>query len=125
VFVASADVLHKGHGSNLLIGNYIRYITKNRLMLIFKDLPFSILVRHFHHLLIGQLALFIQYRRPLDSILGYLYFLRQIPHVLHERRRILAARVLSNKEIDGIIASSPESVRLTRWMPRGKQKGNT
>jgi GT2 family glycosyltransferase len=87
-FVANADVLHKGHGSSLPTGDYIRFVTRNRLMLIGKNIPSSLLVRHLHHLLIGQLDLFIQYRRPFDSVIGYLSFLGQIP-VLHERRRIL------------------------------------
>ncbi len=92
MFVASANVLHKGHGSNLPLRDYIRLVTRNRLMLIGKNIPFSLIVKHFHNLLIGQMVLFIQYRHPFDSVIGYLYFLRQIPHVLHERRRILAAK---------------------------------
>ncbi|MFZ3147620.1 MAG: glycosyltransferase family 2 protein [Methanothrix sp.] len=122
VFVASADVLHKGHGSNLPTGDYIRFITRNRLMLIGKNIPFSLLVRHFHHILIGQLVLFIQYRRPFDSIIGYFSFLRQTPHVLHERRRILAKSVLSDKEIDRLLDPSPEGVCLPRWILERMQR---
>ena len=124
MFVASADVLHKGHGSNLPTGDYIRFITRNRLMLIGKNIPFSLLGRHLHHILIGQLALFIQYRRPFDSVIGYLSFLRQIPHVLHERRRILAKSVLSDKEIDRLLDPSPEGVCLPRWILERIRRGN-
>jgi GT2 family glycosyltransferase len=124
MFVASADVLHKGHGSKLPSGDYIRFMTRNRLMLIGKNIPFSLLVRHFHHLLIGQIALFIQYRHPFDSVVGYLSFLRQIAHVLHERRRILAATRLSDQEIDRLLDLSPEGVCLPGWILERIRRGN-
>lgn len=123
MFVASADVLHKGHGSNLPSGDYIRFMTRNRLMLIGKNIPFSLLVRHFHHLLIGQIALFIQYRHPFDSVVGYLSFLRQIPHVLRERRRILSARRLSDQEIDRLLDPTPEGVCLPGWILKMMRRG--
>ena len=116
MYVESADVLHKGHGSSLPTGDYIRFVTRNRLMLIGKNIPFSLLVRHFHHIFIGQLDLFLQYRHPLDSVIGYLSFLRQIPHVIHERRRILARKVLSDQEIDQLLDPSPEGVFLPRYI---------
>jgi GT2 family glycosyltransferase len=122
-FAANADVLHKGHGSNLPTGNYIRFVTRNRLMLIGKNIPSSLLVRHFHHLLIGQLDLFIQYRRPFDSVIGYLSFLRQIPHVMHERRRILARRALSDKEIEALLDPSTEGMCLPRWILKMMRRG--
>ena len=80
------------------------------------DLSCALLVKHFHHLLIGQFALFIQYRRPFDSIMGYLSFLRQIPHVLRERRRILSLSRLSVQEIDQLLDRSPDGVSLPRWI---------
>lgn len=116
MYVASADVLHKGHGSNLPSGDYIRFMTRNRLMLIGKNVPFSLVMRHFHHLLIGQVALFVQYRHPIDSIVGYLNFLSQIPHVLRERRRILGATKLSEQEIERLLYLSPEGVCLPGWI---------
>jgi len=116
VFVANATVMHKGHGSNLPTGDYVRFMTRNRLMVLGKNIPFTLLVRHFHHLLIGQLALVIQYRRPFDSIIGYLSFLRQISHVLRERRRILALSRLSVQEIDQLLDRSPDGVSLPGWI---------
>ena len=123
VYVASADVLHKGHGSNLPTGSYVRFVTRNRLMLICKNIPFSLLLRHFHHILIGQLDLFIQYRSPFDSCLGYLSFLRQIPHVLHERRKILAVSKLSDQEIESLLDPSPKGVCLPGWMLMRVRRG--
>lgn len=118
VFVANATVMHKGHGSNLPTGDYVRFMTRNRLIVLGKNIPFPLLVRHFHHILIGQLALFIQYRRPFDSIIGYLSFFRQIPHVLRERHRILAPSRLSIQEIDQLLDRSSDGVCLPRWILR-------
>jgi GT2 family glycosyltransferase len=117
-FVASAVVLHKGHGSNLPSKDYIRFMTRNRLMLMGKNIPFSLLARHFRHILIGQLDLLIQYRHPFDSAIGYLTFLLQIPHIIHERRRILAARVVSVDEIEKMLDSSSENVSLLGWVSK-------
>lgn len=118
VFVPGAVVLHKGHGSNLPTRDYIRFVTRNRLMLIFKNVPFSLLVRHFHHIFIGQLDFLIQYRQPFDSAIGYLSFLLSSSHVLHERRRILAAKALSDDEIDKLLDLSPDGLCLPGWISK-------
>jgi hypothetical protein len=124
MFVASADVLHKGHGSNLPPGDYIRLMTRNRLMLLGKNIPFSLLVKHLHHILIGQLVLFVQYRHPFDSAIGYLSFLRLIPHVLRERHRILTATKLSDQEIDGLLDASTKGVCLPGWILERIRRGD-
>lgn len=116
IFISSAFVLHKGHGSALPRGDYIRFMTRNRLMILGKNIPSSLLLRHLCPLLIGQLALLIQYRRPLDSLIGYLSFLGLIPHVMRERRRIHAASKLSDQEIERLLDPSPEGVCLPRWL---------
>jgi GT2 family glycosyltransferase len=124
MFVASSDVLHKGHGSNLPSGDYIRFMTRNRLMLIGKNIPFSLIAKHFHHLLIGQLDLLIQYRRPLDSFMGYLSFLRRVPHILHERHRILSARKLSDREIEVLLDPSSEGVGVLKSTSERARRGD-
>jgi len=50
--------------------------------------------------------------------MGYLSFLRQIPHVLRERRRILSLSRLSVQEIDQLLDRSPDGVSLPRWILR-------
>ena len=85
-------------------------------MILGKNIPSSLLLRHLCPLLIGQLALLIQYRRPLDSLIGYLSFLGLIPHVMRERRRIHAASKLSDQEIERLLDPSPEGVCLPRWL---------
>jgi GT2 family glycosyltransferase len=117
-YVPSATVLHKGHGSGIPHRDYIRLVTRNRLMLFWKNIPLRLLVRHLHHLLAGQLALFVQYRSPFDSIAGYLSVVPRIPHIVRERRRILAARTLSDSEIDALLEMSREGISLPGWSNR-------
>ena len=78
-FVPTAVILHKGHGSALPNRAYIRLVTRNRLMLFGKNIPLRLLVCYLPQLLIGQLVLFIQYRRPISSITGYLSLIRELP----------------------------------------------
>jgi GT2 family glycosyltransferase len=124
IFISRAVVLHKGHGSALPRGDYIRFMTRNRLMLLGKNIPSSLLLRHLGSLLLGQLALLIQYRRPYDSLIGYLSFIGHLPYVIRERRRIGAARKLSDREIDGLLDPSPEGVCLPTWLLDMISRGN-
>jgi GT2 family glycosyltransferase len=122
-FAPTAVVLHKGHGSALPNRAYIRFVTRNRLMLFGKNIPLRLLVRHLPRLLVGQLVLFIQYRRPIASIRGYLSLIPELPHVIQERRRILAARQLSDREIDTLLVLSPEGIAVPHWLVRGAEGG--
>ena len=116
IYVPDAEVLHKGHGSALPSGDYIRFVTRNRLMLFGKNIPFSLLIRHLHHILVGQVALFFHYRHPFASLTGYASFLPEIPHVLKERRRILAGRAMKDDEIEELLIDSAEGISLPRWL---------
>jgi GT2 family glycosyltransferase len=117
-FAPAAVVLHKGHGSALPNRSYVSLVTRNRLMLFGKNIPLRLLVRHVPQLLIGQMVLFIQYRRPFTSIAGYLSLIPELPHVMRERRRILAARNLSDREIDSLLDLSPEGIAVPHWLVR-------
>lgn len=116
IFVPDAEVLHKGHGSALPSGDYVRLITRNRLILFGKNIPFSLLMRHLDHLLVGQLTVFFQYRHPLASLIGYTSFLPEIPHVIRERHRILGRKTLKDEEIDKLLINSLEGICLPKWL---------
>jgi GT2 family glycosyltransferase len=122
-FVPGAEVLHKGHGSNIPGSDYVRYMTRNRLLLIGKNIPLSLIIRHIHHLLLGQIALFIQYKRPLDSIIGYFTFFPLLPHIMREKRRVTSKRTQSCEEIEQLLVLSPEGISLPGWVS-GKRKGD-
>ncbi len=118
-YASSATVLHQGHGAGTPHGKYVRLVTRNRLLLFGKNIPLALIIRHLNHLFIGQLALFIQYRHPVDSIIGYLSLVPQVPRMIRERHRILAIRKLSDREIDKLLLLSPEGISLPKWFTRG------
>ncbi|MEZ5331668.1 MAG: glycosyltransferase [Thermoanaerobaculia bacterium] len=98
---AEARVLHQGGGSGLPRPHYVRLVTCNRLLLLLKDLPARLLVRHSLRLLRGQLYFLLAYHRPLASLQGYLRFLRLLPHTLRARRQVQGARRVAVEEVDG------------------------
>jgi GT2 family glycosyltransferase len=117
-YVPVAVVLHKSHGSGIPKPAYIRLVTRNRLMLFGKSIPLRLLLRHLPQLFLGQLALFVQYRRPIASIRGYLSLVTKIPYMLRERQRILRARTLSDREIDSLLVLSTDGIAVPHWLIR-------
>jgi len=92
IYVPSAKVLHKGHGSGVAGDYYVFLLTRNRLLVFLKNIPLRLLCIHSARILYGQLYFFIVYRRFLATLKGYCSFLMLFPHVLRERKRILANR---------------------------------
>jgi GT2 family glycosyltransferase len=113
-YVPGADVLHHGHGSEMPRGRYVRLVTRNRLMLLAKNIPCPLLIKHAGRILCGQAYFFLAYRRPLDSLAGYLSFLPQLPHVVRERRVSLRTRRISNRALDRVLARGREELRDPR-----------
>lgn len=101
LFVPEAEVLHHGHGSDLPSGRYIALMTRNRLLLVTKNLPARLFLAHWRQLLFGQLYFFVVYRRPLRSLQGYAWFLRGLRPALGERRRLANGRQVDARAIDG------------------------
>jgi len=120
LFDPTAQVLHKGQGSALSRGHYVRLITRNRLMLFLKSVPLALLVKHLPHLLYGQLYFFIAYRKPWQSLLGYTSLVSCLPHILRERRRMKGLRRIPASELDPLLTSEMSEppllpLRLPRW----------
>jgi GT2 family glycosyltransferase len=116
IFEPAAEILHKGHGSGVVGGPYVQLVTRNRLLLFTKNLPWSLLLKNLARLLCGQVYFFLAYRRPFRSLAGYASFVRLVPHVLRERRRMKLRIRLESEEIDRLLAPRPDH-RLCR-MPR-------
>ena len=76
LFVPEAEALHQGHGSGMAGGAYVRAITRNRLLVLSKNVPAPLLRRHWRELAYGQMYFFVVHRRPLQALRGYLEFLR-------------------------------------------------
>lgn len=126
LFVPAAEVLHQGHGSGMPHDRYVRLITRNRLMLLFKNIPGRLLVRHAFSLLYGQLFFLVMYRRPLSVLAGFLSFLVSLPHVLRERRKSVKHIAISLEQADKLLArkmGGPALAELAQtWRRRRRPK---
>lgn len=123
-FVPAAEVLHAGQGGGLRRARYVRIITRNRLMLLFKNIPARLLFRHALSLLYGQWYFFVMYRRPLSSLAGFCSFLVNLPHVCRERRKILKDPAISPEQLEELLdpkmPEPPLREVLRSWL-RGKR----
>lgn len=124
-FVPTAEVLHQGHGSGLPQGRYVRLMTRNRIILLLKNLPVRLLIRHAASLLYGQIYFFIAYRRPLAALAGYFLVLPVLPHILRERRRIQKNRKLTPAQVEQLLTpamnESPLRELMRTWWRRTMQ----
>lgn len=122
LFVPSAEVLHQGHGSGLPQGRYVRLMTRNRILLLLKNLPARLLGRHAVSLLYGQFYFFIAYRRPLAALAGYLSILPVLPHMIRERRRIQKNLKITLEQAEQLLtptmAEPPLRELARRWWRR-------
>jgi GT2 family glycosyltransferase len=91
-YAPDAIILHQGHGAGLLHTRYVRLITRNRILLLLKNLPLRALLTHLHQILYGQWYYLIAYRRPLQVVRGWLMVIPLLPHLLRERRRLASLR---------------------------------
>lgn len=103
LFVQAAEVLHQGHGSGLPHFSYVRLMTRNRLMLLLKNLPARLLRRHALSLFYGQFYFSIAYRRPLATLAGYCAVLPVLAHIVREHCRIQAQRKLTLPEVERLL----------------------
>ncbi|MDP2989468.1 MAG: glycosyltransferase family 2 protein [Kiritimatiellota bacterium] len=124
LFVPSAEVLHQGHGSDLPQARYVRLMTRNRIVLLLKNLPARLLIRHAASLLYGQVYFFIAYRRPLAALAGYASILPVLPHIVRERRAIQPNLKLTLAQVDNLLTptmNEPPLRELARaWWQRKK-----
>lgn len=124
VFEPRAEVLHKGQGTELRRADYVRLITRNRLMLFAKSMPASLLLKHLPQLVYGQVYFAIVFRHPLASLAGYFSFIRCLGHVRSERRRLRASRRIDSAALDGTLTTKlhepPLRLLLRRRLERSR-----
>jgi GT2 family glycosyltransferase len=123
LYEPAAEVLHHGHGSALPKRRYVRLMTRNRLLLVTKTVPWPLLLRHAHQLLYGQIYFLVAYRSPLACAAAYLDYLRLVPHVWRARGRAARSRRIGvadlDRQIGGVPAREPPlSQMLVRWLRR-------
>jgi GT2 family glycosyltransferase len=103
IFVPSARVLHKSHGSAMPSGAYVYHVTKNRVMLLLKNIPSILLAQNARTLISGQILTFRINKNPSSSIRAYLYIVFLLPKILHDRRCFLPRVVLSIDAINTLL----------------------
>jgi len=103
LYLPTAKVLHKSHGSGIQTAHYVKLITRNRLLLFAKNIPSSLLFEHAPKLLYGQFYFFIHYGHPLDSLKGYWSFIINLPETIKKRRLQMKNIKINQAEISSII----------------------
>ena len=103
VFVPDARVQHYRHGTSLPRPHYVRLMTRNRLMLFGKSIPFNLLIKNILKIAYGQIYFLLIYRQLWQSIQGYLSFLPKICHVWRARRKNLDERKISDRDLQNLL----------------------
>ncbi len=117
-FEPDAKVLHAGQGTGIRRSQYVRWITRNRLLTFAKSVPLPLLLAHLPQLLYGQVYFLCAYRKPFASLAGYLSFCVHLPHVLRERRRIARSRRISPAELEPMLSKRMSEPPLRELLVR-------
>ncbi len=76
VYLPTAKVLHKSHGSGIPTALYVKLSTQNRLLIFTRNIPSALLFENALKLLYGQFYFFVAYKSPLNSLKGYGSFIK-------------------------------------------------
>ena len=99
LYLPTAKVLHKGHGSGIQSSLHVKLVTRNRLFLFAKNCPSNLLFEHALKLLYGELYLFIVHRHPLASLKGYWSFVINLRATMKIRRQQIKHIKIRRSEI--------------------------
>jgi hypothetical protein len=80
-------------------------MTRNRLALIFKNIPAELLLKKARMLLFGQFYFFLVYKKPLQSLAGTLSFLIYLPQILRRRKQIQKRKRVSNQALERMLST--------------------
>lgn len=102
-YIPAAEVMHKGHGSAIRKKQYIINMTRNRVLLVVKNIPFPLIIRTLPYLIAGQVWHGVLYRNLFASSAGYLSCIRLIPGILEDRRMIQKKRRRSDDQVRSLL----------------------
>lgn len=114
LYVPEAEVLHQGHGAGIARSRYVYLMTRNRLAVLTKNIPSSLLRKHWWTLLYGQFYFFIVYKRPFHSIAGTIAWLIDLPRLLRQRHEIQARRALSDQALEAMLSNELGEIPLRK-----------
>lgn len=121
MYVPTAKVLHQVHGSGLARSRYVYLVTRNRLAMLFKNIPLALLMKHSRTLLYGQVYFFLVYKKPFYSLAGTIAFLFALPRVLRQRRAIQKRKRISNQALETMLSNDLGEIPL-REIVKNKQR---
>jgi GT2 family glycosyltransferase len=122
LYVPTAQVLHQGHGSGLARSRYVYLVTRNRLALLLKSIPWTLLFKHSWTLLHGQIYFFLVYKKPLHSLAGTIAFLFALPRILRQRRALQRKKAISDRALEAMLSNRLGEMPL-REIIEGKLSG--
>jgi GT2 family glycosyltransferase len=103
LYASGAEIHHQWSGARIPRPRYVFLCTRNRLALIFKNIPGRLLIKHFFTLLYGQFYFFVVYKMPLETLKGMGAFLRDFPQILRERRAIQTKKTISSASLNNML----------------------
>jgi hypothetical protein len=112
-FVPEAVVQHVGHGSGLPDDAYLYHISRNRLMMLFKNVPTPLLLKHSHQIAYGWIFYFFAFGLRKIYLYGTLAFLSKYPIVMKNKRLVMKKTRLGLTAIDRMVSS--EWPEITLW----------
>jgi len=104
LYAPEAKIFHQWSGARIPRPRYVYLCTRNRLTLIVKNIPGSLLAKHLLTLLYGQLYFFVVYKMPLQSVKGAGAFLRDLPQILRQRKAIQISKTITSAFLDVMLS---------------------
>lgn len=103
LYVPNAQIFHQSHGAGLARSRYVYLMTRNRLALLLKNIPLSLLLKYSPKLFYGQIYFFLVYKKPWHSLTGTLSFLTTLPRILRQRQEIQGRKHISNGALEAML----------------------
>lgn len=112
LYVPEAEVLHQGQGAETARSRYVYLLTRNRLMVLLKNIPLALLWKHAGTLLFGQFYFFLVYKRPFHSLAGIISLLLALPRIMRQRQAIQQGKTISNQALESMLTNELGELRL-------------
>lgn len=105
LYAPEAQILHKSHGAGIKRARYVFLMTRNRLYVLAKNIPFTLLLKRSPQLLFGQFYFFLVYKRPFHSLAGTFSFLTHLPRILQQRHTIQKRKRIPDQALEGMLSN--------------------
>lgn len=104
LYVPEAQILHQSHGAGIARSRYVYLMTRNRLAVLLKNIPWTLLLKHSPRLMYGQVYFFLVYKRPFDALAGIFSFMVSLPGILRQRQLIQKRKRISNEALETMLS---------------------